>query len=144
MLLRFPMGELKGLGRDLVNLADRYQQSGDLNSAQKVVQMALTLGERMDQPGSLTLVSTFAGIQIEQAALRKMDPSSPYGNSGRTVQNQIDALTKRFDELRTLGPPVSEIVANMSDQDLVSYFDRTRMFGEEAASRWVLSNSQQK
>jgi len=144
MLLGTPMLELKSLGGDLIRLADTYQKSGDQNSAQNVIQMALMLGQKLDQPTSLTLVPTMTGIVIEKGALGILKPSDPYGNGNLTVQNQIDALTRRAEELSALGPQASSILQNMADQDLVSYYDRTRIFGEEAALRWVLRTYGQK
>jgi hypothetical protein len=84
------------------------------------------------------------GIVIEKGALGILKPSDPYGNGNLTVQNQIDALTRRAEELSALGPQASSILQNMADQDLVSYYDRTRIFGEEAALRWVLRTYGQK
>ena len=72
-----------------------------------------------------------------------MNPNSPYGETGLTVQNQLDALADRRKSYKELTAKSEFILMNMSDEDLAHYFDRVKLFGDAAALRWVISKSAQ-
>jgi hypothetical protein len=131
--------ELNLLGGELIKLARSYQQAGDNASANAAFQMAIQLSERLGQPGSLTVVPTYASINIQREVLKSMDPNSVYGSNGQTVQDQLNALNERLATLKDIGKQAREILPSLTDQDLISYFDRTTLFGEEAAQRWLVS-----
>jgi RNA polymerase sigma factor (sigma-70 family) len=141
MQLELPqLAQEKQLGRDLVALANAYSQSGDQASAQAALQMALNMGQSVaSESTSAALVSQLVGMAIERMALNAMDPNSPYGGNGQTVQdqlNQIDQQKAAFEEVWQQAEP---LLPKMSDQDWINYTDRRMLFGEEAALRWVVS-----
>jgi len=138
-LLLPQFAELKQLTLNLADLANAYRESGDGASAQAALQMGLSLGQRLDDPGSLTLIQSLVGIALQRIVLNAMDPNCPYGDTGQTVQNQIDALTQRRAAIRVLAQQVDSFLPTMSEQDLISYFDRRKMFGEQEAIRWAAS-----
>jgi len=137
------LAQLKSAGVGLAELAKKYQQAGDEASARTALEMALTLGHRLDQTPQITLIQELVGMAIERIALNGMNPNSPYGQSGQTVQDQIDALAARRKAMRTLTSESAPILMSLSDEDTVHYFDRSRMYGEVAALRWVMTKSPQ-
>src|SRR2546427_521624 len=138
-LLLPQLAEIKQVGRNLVDLAEAYRQSGDGASAQAALQMGISLGQWLDEPGSLTIIQSLVGIALQRIVFNAMDPNSPYGDTGQTVRNQIDALAQRREAIRALAQQVETVLPTMSDQDLISYFDRMKVFGEQAAIRWAAS-----
>src|SRR5439155_13818935 len=138
-LLLPQLAEYKEVGRNLVDLAEAYRQSGDGASAQAALQMGISLGQRLDEPGSLTIIQSLVGIALQRIVFNAMDPNSPYGDTGQTVQNQIDALAQRREAIRALAQQVETVLPTMSDQDLISYFDRLKVCGEQAAIGWAAS-----
>ena len=138
-LLLPQLAEYKGVSQNLVELANAYRQTGDEASAQAALQMATSLGQRLDGPGSLTIIQSLVGIALQRIVLNSLDPSSVYGDSGQTVQSQIDALSQRREAIRALTGQVGKVLPAMSEQDLISYFDRMKTFGEQAAIQWVAS-----
>ena len=138
-LLLPQFAEFKQVTLNLVDLANAYRQSGDGASAQAALQMGITLGQRLDHPGSLTIIQSLVGIALQRLVLNAMDPNIPYGDPGQTVQNQIDALAQRREAIRALAQQAGTVLPTMSDQDLISYFDRMKLFGEQAAIRWAAS-----
>jgi hypothetical protein len=137
------LGQLKSAGVELAELAKKYQQAGDDASARAVLDMALTLGHRLDQTPQVTLIQELVGVAIERIALSGMNPGSPYGQAGQTVQDQIDALAARRKAMRALASETEPILMGLSDEDTAHYFDRSRMFGEVAALRWVRNKAPQ-
>ena len=95
------------------------------------------------QTPQITLIQELVGMAIQRIALNGMNPSSPYGQAGQTVQDQIDALAARRKAMRTLTSESAPILMSLSDEDTVHYFDRSRMYGEVAALRWVMTKSPQ-
>ena len=140
MLLLLPhLGEMKQLSYDLVSLANSYRQAGDDASAQAALQADLNLGQRFDASPGEALVSQLVGMAIQGMALNAMDPNSPYGAAGQTVKGRVDELTLRRREIKDLVQQFDGAQQRMSDQDWISYKDRWRAFGEEAALRWMVS-----
>jgi RNA polymerase sigma factor (sigma-70 family) len=141
------LAELKGLAQNLTGLAGLYRQGGDEPSAQSVLQMGVSLGRRLDEPyGQYSLLQDLFGITIENIALKGLPPDSLYDESGRTVQARLDELAGRKDEIKRLNDPVyhdtgerGSILENLSEQDLITYFDRLKVFGELDAIRWAVA-----
>jgi RNA polymerase sigma factor (sigma-70 family) len=131
--------QLKQLGGDLVNLSQTYAQSGDTASAQSALQMEAALGARYATAGPAEAeISQLVGMTLERQAFSQMDPSTPYGDTGQTVQDQINQLTQQRTTLDDLNQQAAPYLESMTDQDYLTYKDRWMAFGEEAALRWVI------
>jgi RNA polymerase sigma factor (sigma-70 family) len=131
--------QMRDLSQQMIDLSKAYQQSGDAASAQALLQMTANLGQRysMATPGE-SEISQLVGMAVERNALRAMDPGSSYGN-GTTVQQRLDQIAQQRDTLNQLNSQLEPILEKMSDQDWISYKDRWRAFGEQAAVRWVVA-----
>jgi RNA polymerase sigma factor (sigma-70 family) len=139
MLLLLPqLGQMKELTQDVVSLANSYRQSGDETSAQMALQAGLSLGQRLDGSPGQSLVSQLTGAAIQSIALRSMDPTAPYGQDGQTVQARLDELAQQRAAIVNLTSQFDTMQERVSDQDWISYKDRWRSFGEEAALRWLV------
>lgn len=132
---------LKQMGVDLRELAKRYQQAGDETSAQTVFEMSLNLGRRLGDSPQSTLIEELVGMAIQRLTLNAMNPNAPYGDTGQTVQNQIAALDARRKGYKELTSKSQPILLSMSNQDVAHYFERTKLYGEVAAMRWVISKA---
>jgi hypothetical protein len=133
------LASLKQVGVSLVDLAQSYQQAGDQASAQAALDMAMTLGTRLDQPDAPTLIQMLVGIAVEKKALGALDPASPYGSSGGTVQGALDALNQQREGLRTLAKPLDDaLLARLPDADLINFRDRQLLFGAQPALEWLM------
>jgi RNA polymerase sigma factor (sigma-70 family) len=133
------LAETKQLTQQIASLADAYRQAGDNESAELALRMALSLGQRLDQSSGTPLITQLVGRAIEGIALRRMDPNAPYGTGEQTAQQRLDELARQRAGIKELGQQFDALVPKLSDQDWISYRDRWRVFGEEAALRWLLS-----
>jgi RNA polymerase sigma factor (sigma-70 family) len=138
-LLLPQLAQMKDLIGSIVDLANSYRQAGDETSAQAALQIGANLGQRYSAsaPGEAE-ISQLVGVAIERIALSKMDPNSPYGSNGETVQERLNHLSQQRDVLMQLNDQLNPLLPKLSDQDWISYKDRWRAFGEEAAVRWVI------
>jgi hypothetical protein len=83
------------------------------------------------------------GINIQLNALKAMDAASPYGSSGQTVQSYMDQITQQRAAFEQLGQQTENLYEQMPQDDLISFFDRTKLNGELAGSQWYLNKSGQ-
>ncbi len=135
------LAPLKQLGQDLVDLAKAYSQSGDQTSAQAALQMAMNLGERY-VPASAgdALISQLVGLVIQRNALNAMDPKSPYGADGQTVQDRLNQVEQQRAMLKELGQQAASLLEKTkSDQDWINYIDRWMIFGDFHAAQWIVN-----
>ena len=130
--------ELKQVGLSMADLANQYRQAGDAQSAQTMLQMESNLLDRFNGPDQFPLINTLVGIAIEKNLLGTMDPNAAYGAPGSTVQNRLDALNQQRADIKVLVQQSDALLPTLSDQDLVNFRDRERMFGAAAAMRWVI------
>ena len=139
-LLLPQLAQVKDLGLDMIDLANSYRSAGDQASAQAVLQMTANLGQRYGNTvAGETEVSRLVGMFVERSALNAMDPTSPYGSNGQTVQDRMNQLSQERDMLNQLNQQAEPLLPTMSDQGWISYKERWKLFGEEAALRWVVS-----
>jgi multidrug efflux pump subunit AcrA (membrane-fusion protein) len=139
-LLLPQLAQMKELSQNLAELAKSYRQAGDESSAQAALQIAANLGQRYSivSPGEPE-ISQLVGIAMERIALNGMDANSPYGSDGRTVKDRLDQLDQQKAELRQLAQQTEALLPKMTEQDWISYKDRWRNFGEQAAGRWLIN-----
>jgi hypothetical protein len=144
--LRLPhLAQIAELGRNLVDLANSYQQAGDEASRQAALQMAVNLGRRYSgEAAGETLISQLVGINVERKALAAMDPASSYGANNQTVQERIDQLAQERTAIRALNQQADPLWQRMSDQDWAGYLGRAQVVGEQGALTWLVSEYGQK
>jgi hypothetical protein len=138
-LLLPQLGEMKQLASDTVQLANAYSQAGDQASSQAALQMAANMGQNYANPSpGEPAVTQLVGINIEEGALQAMNPNSPYGSNGQTVQDQINALEQQNTSIRALGQQAAALLPELSDQDYIIFKNRWLMLGQENANQWVI------
>jgi len=143
------LAPLKQLSLNMVDLANSYRQAGDSASAQNVLQMAVNLGQQLDAngPGGRFVINNLVGLAIQLNALGAMDPATPYGSSGQTVQDYTDQLTQQKTAIKQLCIPAQgpwllggqSLWQDMPPSDVVSFFDRQKLYGEQAALQWYFN-----
>jgi hypothetical protein len=133
------LAEIKQAGLSLVELANSYQQAGDPTSAQAALQMCLDLGQRLDDPNSLTLIQPLVGIAIQRAGLAAIAAAAPDADTAQAVQERLDGLNQQRAGIRALvaGQPIETWLPNAPPEDVNTYFDRMRLFGEQRALQWL-------
>ncbi len=134
------LAELKQTGSKLIELADQYRQAGDAASAQAALDLGLGLGQRLTAPGQISLIHELVGTAIELKTLEAMDPNSVASGTGLTAQSQLDAIAEQRKVIKGIFPQVEAILPTLSEPDLVSFLERMRVLGEDAAAQWLLKN----
>ena len=60
-------------------------------------------------------------MAVERMALNAMDPNSPYGGNGQTVQDQLNQIAQQKAAVNELVQQAEPLMPTMSDQDRLSY-----------------------
>ena len=131
--------QLRGLGKNLAELATLYRQAGDEASAQTALQMGLTLGRQVGEPSSgKPTCLDLLGMEIERKFVAAMDPASPYDSSGTTVKGRLDELARKRETIKEVGGDGGIWVNQaLSEQDQLAFFERMKVSGELEALRWA-------
>ena len=138
------LNQLRFLFRDyVVPLANSYRQVGDEESAQAALQMSLNLGQRLKGSAG-QLIDNLMGFAFERYVLSAMDPNSPYGSTGQTVQNQLDANWQQAKALGSFVNGQKNLLPTLSDQEQINFYNRVKLFGEAEAARWLVGKYRQK
>ena len=144
-LLLPQLRQTRDLGWAMIDLAKSYQQAGDPASAQAVFQMAMGLGARYTTPTpGEPFISQLVGVALQQKVLKAMDPNASFGDSGQTVQDQLNTLTQERSQMEQSASQVEALMPQLSPQDWIIYRDRWQMYGEQNAGDWVIAKYGQK
>jgi len=133
------LAQLKDLGSELLKRAHHYRESGDAASSGRMLQAVIRIGSQLDSTNSLTLLQNLVGIAVQQNALKELNSTAPFGNSGRTVQGEIDRLVERRSDLRAVAKDFNQLFEQMTDKEIGHYFNEQKRLGEEAADRQALA-----
>lgn len=137
------LAELKQNGLRLVELAKSYHQAGDAASAQTMLQMCQDLGRRLDDANSMTLIQPLVGISLQRMGLEAAASMATENDTSQPIQEELSALVKKREEIRLLvsGFPIEQWLPTASPQEIVSYCDRQRIFGEQKTLQWLANQN---
>ena len=133
------LSQVKQVALATVDMANSYSQAGDAASAQAALETAMTIGQQYANPTSPALITELVGMAIQKIALSAMDPNAPYGESGLTVQDQLNQLAQQRAAISSLDEQAEPLMQTMSDQDWIMYEDRRQILGETSAMQWVVN-----
>lgn len=127
-LQRRQVGPLRDLSKQLAALQKGYSDAGDTTSAEAIRQMGHALGQQA-QSGAAYFIDELVGMNIEKQFL---DPASAAARQ--------QELKQRTDYIRSLtgSPQWEALMRQGSATELTLFLDRQKLYGEEAAIRWLL------
>ena len=129
--------EMRSLAENTVELSRSYRQAGDTDSADTAVAIAVKLGEQFRNSGNALLVHQQLGMDIEQSALKTLDPAAVFAPAGKTSQALLDDLNADRAALTNLVRETVPLQDRMTPQDWIGYIDRMKLLGEPNAMRWL-------
>jgi hypothetical protein len=132
------LAQLKSLAQEMGVLQRQYLAAGDGASAEQLAQMGLQLGQQlMDGEGSRTLISQLVGIAVERIVLNPLDPERNYNFLQGNTHEYVAQLDARRAGVRETTQLLDGWMRNASEADLISYFDRLKIYGESSAMAWL-------
>lgn len=134
------LAQLKNLTHGVVDLRKQYQAAGDAQSIEHLSQMAVALTGRLNiGDENKFLINQLVGISIEALSLGQLPPDTPFGFlAGKTPKERTDELLRQNQELKSLAGDVRSVIAGMTESERLAFYDKTRLYGEAEAARWLL------
>lgn len=119
---------MRELSKQLAALQKAYTAAGDSASAEAIRQMGHALGQQA-QSGAAYFIDELVGMNIERQFL---DPASAAARQ--------QELKQRTDYIRSLAnsPQWKQMMTSGNAAELTLFLDRQKLYGEEAAIRWLL------
>jgi hypothetical protein len=132
------LAQMKNLAQEIAVLQHQYLAAGDAASAENLAALGLQLGQRLGTgEASHTLISQQVGIAVERIVLNPLDAERSYDFLGGSVREHIAQLDARRADMRQDAQHFGAWMRNASDADLISYFDRSKLYGETIAMAWL-------
>ena len=129
---------LKGLAKDMAALEGQYLAAGDAASAEHLAQMGLQLGQRLQTgEGASSLINQLVGIAVDRLVLGPLDAEKNYDFLGGSVREHMAQLGARRAVLREDNQNLNQWMMNASEADIISYFDRVKIYGDPSALAWL-------
>lgn len=127
-LQRRQIEPLRDVSKQLAALQKAYTAAGDTASAEAIRQMGHALGQQV-QSGAAYFIDELLGMNIEKQFL-----------DASTAAARQQELKQRTDYIRSLtgSPQWEALMRQGSAVELTLFLDRQKLYGEEAAIRWLL------
>lgn len=136
------MGQIREVSSQLLQQYDARIAAGDVAGAEEIAAIGLSYGNRFSQgDGSTLLLTEKTGLEIEAAFVNRLDPAKQYAFLGGSTVNDMKAgLQAQHEEFQQyiLKP---DRLNGLSDNQVMAYFDRVKLFGEKEAGKWLLKQS---
>ena len=132
------LAQLKKLSQNVAELQGQYLAAGDQESAVRLAQMGVQLGNHLTEGGgSHTLIGELVGIAIQKAVVTSLPPDSTYDFLQGDPTTYQSRLTERRAAFRENMPNFEAWVRNATEADILQYFDRYQTEGESSAMKWL-------
>jgi hypothetical protein len=130
------LAQLKKFGGEFLNLAEKSATSGDAKAQQDLLLINWQIGEKLrSAPDSSPLITELVGIAMQNATLKKWPVETPFGD--RSASEVIAANMAARAELQNAGPIFDAWFPTAPEQEVISYMDRIKSFGERDAMSWL-------
>jgi hypothetical protein len=131
---------LKQLASQMTDLQKQELNVRDNDSAENLAQMGTMLGDQLSSGASgKYIINQLVGVNIETMMLQQLDPNTGYGFlDGQTPAQKLAELKQQKADLSQLDKSFQAIAPNLTDAERVSFQERTKIYGEVAAMRWLV------
>ncbi len=127
--------------QDMANLLKQYVNTGNTESAGRLAQTGLALANRLNSGESAKLtMNQLTGIAIEALTLRELDQNTSNDFlAGKTPNERTEELKQQRSSYDTLYKSFFDAYSNATEAELLSYYDRVKLNGQEKAMRWFMA-----
>jgi len=133
--------ELRDLSREVLKLQEAAAGRDDAQTYNDLAQIGIQLGQQLGHTeGVRYLLNDLVGIAIQKQMLDGLQPDAEYPFLNGTPAEALAALDARRQVIRDASKSVGDI-ADANPNDILTYFDRTKVHGELNALQW-LANKQ--
>jgi hypothetical protein len=131
------VGQMRELGREMSRLQQQYANAGDGASAELLAKMGVALANDISGSSARSLLGEIVGSIVEREFLKGLDPGGTYDFLAGPVNERLAELIKQEKRIRESSRFVDQWMRTASEAQLVSYFDRLKLYGEAGAISWA-------
>jgi hypothetical protein len=130
----------KQIAHGMGDLQTKYLASGDANSAANLAQIGMALGNQLESGDSgKYLINQMVGIADENIVLSKLDQNINYDFlDGQTPAQVLQQLKDQKSSNRELIENFSTAYSLLTADEMTSYVERSKIYGETVAMEWVI------
>jgi hypothetical protein len=128
---------LRELGREMSKLQRQYAAAGDAESAQILARQGLSLAANLNNGGAQSLISQMVGNVVEKEFLRGLNADANYDFMTQSLAERLAQLQAQDKSIRDSARFFDHWMQQANEGQLVSYFDRLKLYGEAAALQWA-------
>ena len=130
----------KQLAISINDLQKQDATSGNTDSVVNLAQMGATFANQLSNGDSgKMLINQLVGMAIEKEVLFQLDPNTSYDFlNGQTPAQVLQQLKVQKASNRELIGNFSTAYSLMTQEEMVNYAERVKIFGETAAMQWVI------
>ena len=128
------LGMIRELGNQSVEQARLLAAAGQVDAALKVAQDVANVGRTVSSSGRF-LVHDRVGIALQQAGLteqRQIYQALGDATQMQEIDARLQAIQERSATIDTMAQGFGSVMANMTEEDVAAYVDRTILNGEFA------------
>lgn len=133
------LSNLKGVANGIKDAQQQYLKSGDAASAQNLAQVGMNLADRLTtgDAGKL-IINQLVGMASQAIVLQGLDQNTSYDFlGGETPAQRLAEIKQQKALIKDLTQNQAAVLGTMSEPEMVSYWERSKMYGELEAMRWL-------
>jgi hypothetical protein len=131
------LAALHDLAHVLSTMESQYAAAGDTASATAIAKLGLGLAANISEAGTKSLGTQMLSASAERDFLRGLDPNGTYDFLQQPIDQRLAQLQTDRKAAVDESKWATDWLGSASDSQLVSYFDRMRLYGEGAALKWA-------
>jgi hypothetical protein len=128
---------LRNLANDLSTMERQYATAGDSASVAAIAKVGLGLAADITSAGARTLGTQMLGASAERDFLTGLDPNGSYDFLQQPIAERLAQLRADRNVVLEESKLANNWLATADEPQLVSYFDRMKLYGEAAALQWA-------
>jgi hypothetical protein len=134
------LASFKRLSQSIAGLEPQYASPEQASSLASVVQSGLSLADQLRSGDSgKYIINGLVGNADEAILLRQLDPNTSYSFlGGQTPAQRLDELKQIKQEIRQVTRTFTSIYPTLSEPEQLDYLQRSNIYGEFEAERWLV------
>jgi hypothetical protein len=128
---------LRNLANDLSTMERQYAATGDSASVAAIARLGLGLAANVTGAGARSLGTQLLGASLERDFLTGLDPGGAYDFLQQPIGERLAQLRADRNAVLEDSKLANNWLATANEPQLVSYFDRMKLYGEAAALQWA-------
>ena len=133
--------DLRNLSKDLGAAQAAYISAGDYEGARKLALAGIELGHHLSRGnGARSILNQMVGLVIEGEAVGQL-PADQWGGA-TSLADYRAAVEQEKARVRQASKMFEDWASVADDAQMISYFDRAKLYGEPAALAWLANSLQ--